>query len=302
MIISERAPAVRAALVNGVKDGVVPKITGGRSYLLSRADGSGGLEAVWVPLSASAGTAGASGATGPAGATGSAGTVGATGTVGAAGSAGPAGAIGTAGTGGAAGGTGATGPAGSAGVSPIGATGPQGAAGVSPIGATGPEGSAGVAGVIGATGPVGASGVSPIGAIGPTGATGPIGATGATGPREYFWASSSIPATTSARYLQNDTTVLTATEGLGVLLGAGGTLTLMRVDFAGTAMSTANMTFTLRVNGVDSALTVTINAGATSGQMTGASVAINPGDSLSMKSVASASEANSAINLLITAA
>jgi len=63
-------------------------------------------------------------------------------------------------------------------------------------------------------------------------------------------------------------------------------------------MTTANLTLTLRVNGVDSSLTVTINAGSTSASASG-SVSVTINDVLSIKCVASATENNATANLLV---
>ena len=164
------------------------------------------------------------------------------------------------------------------------------------------DGATGVVGITGATGPTGATGATGRGATGVSGgvgATGPVGATGATGARDYRWASSSIPNSVSAQYLQNDQGALTTTEGLGALLAVGSNLQAIYVKVAGTAMTTADITFTVRINGVDSALACTLTHGQTVASLTGQSVAVSSGDRLTIKSVESSGEANSAINLIV---
>jgi hypothetical protein len=228
----------------------------------------------------SLGPTGPSGISGPTGPTGSIGS-------GPTGSAGIAGATGTTGN---TGDTGATGPVGQTGNT--GGTGPTGSTG--PTGGTGPTGNPGGTGQTGTTGPTGGNTgpIGPTGGTGPTGPTGATGTTGTTGPTgstgviltPYYWALDTLPNTTGARFV-----LLASTpqpfEGGQYLSNNVVTLTSIFVKFNLAPAASANCTFTLRVNGVDTALTVTVNQGSTSGSLTGQSVSIGVGDKLTMKLV-----------------
>lgn len=110
-----------------------------------------------------------------------------------------------------------------------------------------------------------------------------------------FWSWSALDAgnSTSNRFLNQAGSNVTAAsneDGSIQISGMTGVLTSLYVRY-GTALATANTTFTLRVNGVDTALTVTVNSGAQSGSITGQSVAVAAGDRVTIKSVTSAADA-----------
>jgi hypothetical protein len=82
----------------------------------------------------------------------------------------------------------------------------------------------------------------------------------------------------------------TTTAPLAELIGVTGTITDIYAAFLGTALVTANVTFTLVVNGVASALSATINAGASSAHGTG-SISVTAGDNICLQTVCSAADA-----------
>ena len=277
--------------VSDAVPGVVP-VAQDASALRSDSTGS---RAEWVSL-ASAGAVGPTGATGAVGPTGATGAVGPTGATGAVGPTGATGAAGPTGATGAVGPTGATGA-----VGPTGATGVVGTAGatgaVGPTGATGAVGTAGATGAVGPTGATGAAGpTGATGAAGPTGATGAVGPTGAGGNITYQWGVDAGPATSVTRYCIHGYTQLSSTEGFGQkLTEVTGTLTKLTV-FLNNAFSTDSITLTFRVNAADTALTVTIAAGSTTGTSTG-TISVTQNDKLNIKYVQSASEANATLGL-----
>jgi hypothetical protein len=275
---------IRILLVSGEHDGRVPPIARGDAYLFSVDDGAGGLQTIWKPREIS-GTAqvGATGATGTSGAVGAVGATGATGGTGATGAtSASSGAAGATGTSGAVGGTGATG-----------ATGGTGATGAT-------SASSGAAGATGTRGAVGA-----IGATGATGGTGAVGATGATGSNSglsYTWAcdtESLASVVTDTFIIHVQTNAPVTTEGVSfVVAPVAQTLTGIRI-FINNAFATAGITLTLRNNQVDTALAVTLAAGATVGSLTGQSVSIAAGDKLSVKYHQTAVENNTTMGLRV---
>jgi hypothetical protein len=81
-----------------------------------------------------------------------------------------------------------------------------------------------------------------------------------------------------------------ATIELGqYIVGAAYTVTSLFINYT-TAAATADCVYTLRKNGVDTALTVSIAHGATSGSQTGASVSVSVNDVLTLKCVASTTD------------
>lgn len=208
--------------------------------------------------------------------------------------------------------TGPTGPQGSSNIpGPTGPTGPQGTGTTGPTGVggaggtgpTGPQGSGGSTGGAGATGSTGPTGPAATGPSGPTGAAGSAGGSGATGPTgpsnrffQMLFSATNTGNTTSARFVvDNFNGTVSATESDGQqICPFTGTLTDLLGLLAGGSI-VPNVTYTVRVNGSDSALTLTITAGSTTGHTSGGSVAVTQGDKISIKSVtASASAANAA--------
>jgi len=172
-------------------------------------------------------------------------------------------------------------------VGAAGATGVAGATGAS--NAAGATGATGPMGATGAAGPVGATGAA--GAVGATGATGASGVLGSVFAGPFWWSTDTYTGSTSARYFAPGGGDVSSAADYGkVHVPAAITLTAIRVKFYGTPASTANLTFTMRKNGVDTAITITINAGATSGTATGFSVSCAEGDRLTIKAQESASE------------
>lgn len=190
-------------------------------------------------------------------------------------------------------------------VGPTGPTGPSGAAGPSgPAGSTGPTGAAGpsgVAGGVGPTGPTGPSGATGSAGLtaGPTGPTGPTGPSGALATGVFRWGTISGPASVATLFLHPGSNTSNGTESFSRRVSTGSlTLTFLRVKIA-TAFAVASFTVTLRVNGVDTALTVTVAAGATSGSITGGSVSVVDKDLLTLKYTQTTTEAQAALGLAL---
>jgi hypothetical protein len=158
------------------------------------------------------------------------------------------------------------GPAGGAGVE-----GPQGPTGAT--GATGPQGDPGLDGATGATGPEG-----PQGDPGEAGDTGPAGVAPLV-----FGASGGPSAIDTDRYLVpgGGNAAISSAE-LGVPMPVACTITAMYVRATGAGSGTSSTVFTLRKNGVDTALVVTIPLGNTTGNVSG-SISLAAGDSVSIK-------------------
>jgi hypothetical protein len=109
---------------------------------------------------------------------------------------------------------------------------------------------------------------------------------------QYFWGHSTANNSTSPRYANIGfcTSAVAITESIGQLLMLrAGLVTQLQVRMSA-ATVTANMTWTLRKNGVDTAATVTVNQGATSGSITGQAISVAVGDLLGITSTASAAE------------
>jgi len=197
------------------------------------------------------------------------------------------------------GGSGSTGPAGPQGAQGAagaqGPTGPQGAQGAAGAqGPTGPQGAQGAAGAQGPTGPQGAQGAAGAqGPTGPQGAQGAAGAQGPTGPQgatptgglDIFFGYLSAANSTSDRFCPSNYGAIQSIESAGVTLaGSAFTVTEIRVRHGGQQWATA-VTYTLRINGVDTAVTCTVASSGTTASASGFSVAVAKGDRLSVKVV-----------------
>jgi len=178
-------------------------------------------------------------------------------------------------------GTGPTGPSGGP-IGPTGVTGPTGSTG--PTGRTGPTGNAGSTGVTGPTGGTGATGAGATGPTGTTGATGATGTTGATGAAPayggmLFWGLDLAPV------LADGTVALNPFEGFTSVTGDSvkyvppepGTIDRLTVFYNVTDGGASNgvTVYTLRKNGVNTTLTVTMNNGDVVEQDTTHSVSVN---------------------------
>lgn len=116
-----------------------------------------------------------------------------------------------------------------------------------------------------------------------------IGDTGGSGSAfgALSWNPTGVPGTTSTRYLIPSEVGPDAAEYFQLAAGPG-TYTSLAV-VATVALATDSVTYTVRKNGVDTALTVTVAAGATSAVGSG-SVAVVAGDRISIKVVQSGTE------------
>lgn len=211
-----------------------------------------------------------SGNTGPTGSTGPSGNTGNTG---------PTGAVGT-GPSGPTGNSGPTGPLGTGSTGPTGNTGPTGALGTGPTGNTGATGRTGPTGALG-TGPTGNTG-----ATGRTGSTGPTGSgnTGPTGPAPqpmmvYFNSGTNQGlGTVFLRYGSS----LGTEAGTQILAPRNGTISDFYGNLSAAPGSSRTRTFTVRVNGADTAVTFTINSGSTTGSDTVNTVNVTTGQLISV--------------------
>jgi hypothetical protein len=123
------------------------------------------------------------------------------------------------------------------------------------------------------------------------GPTGPAGS-----PRAVFtWTYSNGVATSADRFVQRaSTNALSSEAGGQTVVLRPRTLVRLVVTILGTPYVTDSATFTLRKNGVDTALTLTLAAGATSGSVTG-SVSVAAGDRLTVKLNQSGTESTAGI-------
>lgn len=173
--------------------------------------------------------------------------------------------------------TGSTGPSGSTG--PIGPTGPTGSTGASstvtgPTGTDGPTGTTGAASVM--TGPTGA-------ASSVTGPTGPA----STSPAILQWVSnSSFAADQFIRSWSAQAPSGTENEFTKILIpGNAATRTLKNARaIVGTAPGAGTSDiFTVRVNGVATAIVVTITDDVTTGSDTTNTATVSPGDTVTVQ-------------------
>lgn len=91
------------------------------------------------------------------------------------------------------------------------------------------------------------------------------------------WGLASAPATATRRFIASggsSLAPLTTEPASSWLCVNGGNITSFSAAIAGTAMTTDNLTFTVRVNGSDTAATVTITHGTTTATITGLNVNI----------------------------
>lgn len=131
----------------------------------------------------------------------------------------------------------------------------------------------------------------PQGAQGTRGAQGPIGTTGAQGPQGipgivqatgFITYSSSVPINTNLTYLLPSGSTVTESEAQRILgTPSGGNILSLSVNLGQTLPAGDTRTITVRINGVDSAATVTIPQLVATGQWTG-SVAYTPFDLISI--------------------
>ena len=111
----------------------------------------------------------------------------------------------------------------------------------------------------------------------------------------HCWCAGTAGGSTSARFLRtgSDSSVGATDENLGVVLApCPGTLTRLHVRF-GTALATANVAFTVRVNGSDTALTVTVPATTLAGSIEfelADGIPVVAGDRVTIKMLATASD------------
>ena len=217
---------------------------------------------ICVDLKGATGPAGTNGVTGPQGPQGPPnGPTGPTGPTGSQGLVGPTGPDGLPGTPGAAGSTGPTGIQGL-----VGSTGPTGS------GLTGSTGPTGTQGLIGPTGPTGP------GLTGPTGAQGAVGATGFSLSTIHLNSNSNLGNNFYIGYGYQDVTELQAS----FLMTRSGTLKNLFVYLSAATGGIATRTFTVRVNSVNSSVTVSITGVAVSGSDTVNSVSVSAGDRVSV--------------------
>jgi len=170
-----------------------------------------------------------------------------------------------------------------------GATGGTGATGATSVstgatGATGTSGAVGTQGATGATGGTGATGATSVS----TGATGATGASGLSGT-PINWFQTSTANTTGAFFVEPGGQKNTFENGQ-YIVNAALTITGLIVKYAGSATTTADITFTLRKNAVDTTVAVTVTHGTTSGSISGQSLSCTAGDVLTLKSQMSANE------------
>lgn len=123
------------------------------------------------------------------------------------------------------------------------------------------------------------------------------GPQGAAGAEAYRFFCISGAAATSDRFVELRGVLVQAAEIRGYRqMPRATTLTTLRVYLAN-PYATANATIALRVNGVDTGLTGTINAGSQTLTVTGGSVSVAAGDAISIRITLSASEANATLGL-----
>jgi hypothetical protein len=218
------------------------------------------------------GATGADGAAGPQGEQGPVGSAGADGAVGPQGELGlmgPAGADGAAGPQGAQGEQGLAGPAGTDGAA--GPQGPQGEQG--PAGPAGTDGAAGSQGEQGVAGPAGADG-----AVGPLGPVGPAGADGTSGSL----LGGNYSNTSDGNFLSPFNPSAGSEENTNLPVSFG-TASKLIVNVGPALGAGSSVTLTVRKNGIDTGLTCTVAAGASSCSDLVDAVAFADGDLMSVR-------------------
>jgi hypothetical protein len=115
----------------------------------------------------------------------------------------------------------------------------------------------------------------------------PVGDNGASSA--LTWSSDSLDGSTADRWLHSfygSANVLSSSSGSkNPISGAG---TLRNLVALQTSTGVSNLVYTVQVNGVDTGLTVTVNSGSTTASDTTHTVAVLPGDIVTLKCVSSA--------------
>lgn len=126
---------------------------------------------------------------------------------------------------------------------------------------------------------------------------------GLTGPTRssFDWNTTQAPAANASRWARRSSAAFSATILGQIIVGTTTTLTSLVATVYGTPLVTDSITFTLQKGGVDTALTVTLAAGAATATGTG-SVAVVPGDYLTVKALQSGTEAQGSFILNLLAA
>jgi hypothetical protein len=134
----------------------------------------------------------------------------------------------------------------------------------------------------------------PQGAPGAAGAAGPQGAQGVSNTVLFVWAATIAQAVTTIRYLKicGNTTPSNIESTSELRVQRDGTLTTLRIHHA--VANADSFIYTVRVNGVDTALTVTMAGGAVTNTAT-AAIAVNNGDIVSVKTVQSSTTAGASM-------
>ena len=168
-------------------------------------------------------------------------------------------------------------------------------------GEPGPQGPQGPQGPAGPQGPQG-----PQGAVGPQGPQGPVGPQGPQGesgfPTIAQWGFQAAPAADADRYIpSNFGAVITpgAAAAGNTLVSKSGTIRQIAV-FVNSALVSNAITFTVRINGVDSAITVTVPPMTNSVNVTGLAVAVVIGDVLTVKVRQNGTEVNSLLSARVS--
>lgn len=111
----------------------------------------------------------------------------------------------------------------------------------------------------------------------------------------WCWSALDTNNTTATRFLNQAGSNVTAAsneDGSINIQGWTGILTALYFRF-GTALAAANTTITVRINGVDTALTLTVNSGTQTGSITGLAIAVAAGDRVTVSITTSAADATS---------
>ena len=140
------------------------------------------------------------------------------------------------------------------------------------------------------------------GAVGPTGAT---GATGPAGPGSvWVFGAASVAIAADTRYLPRGTTATApTTSDFAFRVSRAGTARNLRVRHNAAAGNGQNITYTLRVNGLDTALTCTLATGAVgdANDLVN-SVAVAAGDLIELVAVKGASIGAGGVNVAASVA
>lgn len=112
----------------------------------------------------------------------------------------------------------------------------------------------------------------------------------------WCWGATQANAATGTEFLGTAAGGLPSTveRASNVVATAGGIARDMYV-FHNAALTTDSVTYTLRINGVDTSITATIPATGTAANTTGNSIAYSAGDRLSLKTVQSGTEASATL-------